>query len=371
MTKGAVIPTCLSDYEDLAAQALPPQTWAYVNSGAADEHTFARNQHAFKDISLLPRHLCAMQGASTALEVCGTALDYPILLAPVAYQKLAHADGEHASALAASAMRAGMVVSTLSSVSLEDIAQTASTALWFQLYLQPDKADSLALMRRAEAAGYQALVITVDAAVNGCRNAEQRAGFALPSHISAVNLNGRQTPSPGISIPAGESLFQSPHIARLPDWSDIGWAIEQSRLPVLVKGIMSPQDARRAIQAGASGLIVSNHGGRVLDTVPATIDVLPAIADAANGAPVLLDGGIRRGTDVLKALALGARAVLLGRPITHGLAVNGPSGVAHILHILRTEFEMAMVQCGCRTLADIDQSVLWAPAPFRLPADNI
>src|SRR5690606_19658654 len=177
-------------------------------------------------------------------------------------------------------------------------------------------------------------------------------------------LSDQRTTTPAINVAAGESLFQNQHIARFHDWNDIEWAIRQSRLPVLIKGIMSPHDAHQAIQAGAAGLVVSNHGGRVLDTAPATIEVLPAIINAARNTPVLLDGGIRRGTDVLKALALGAKAVLLGRPIIHGLAVNGPSGVAHVLHILRTEFEMAMMLCGRKTLADIDESVIWTK-PLR------
>ncbi len=352
-------PTCLADYETLAQQILSPQTWAYLQSGAADQLTFVRNQQAFTDIRLCPRHLQNMQGGNTALDLFGTKLDYPILIAPVAYQKLAHPDGEQACALAASAMRAAMVVSTLSSTALEDIANTASSPLWFQLYLQTEQADSLALIQRAEEAGYRALVVTVDAALNGCRNAEQRAGFVLPDQISAVNLDGRKLPAHGLSVPAGASLFQNPTLAGLHDWSDIEWVVAHTRLPVLIKGILAPQDARRAIQAGAAGLIVSNHGGRVLDTVPASIEALPAVVEAAGTTPVLLDGGIRRGTDVLKALALGARAVMLGRPIIHGLAANGPSGVAHVMHILRTEFEMAMVQCGCRSLSDIDASVLW------------
>lgn len=360
MQQDTVPPTCLADYEALAANVLSPASWAYLQSGAADQHTFSRNQQAFADIQLLPRHLCAMQGGNTALELFGTRLDYPLLIAPVAYQKLAHPDGETATALAASAMRAAMVVSTLASQPLEDIARTASNPLWFQLYLQPEKANSLALMRRAEAAGYRVLVITVDAAMNGCRNEEQRRGFRLPDDIRAVNLADQAAALP-ISVPAGESLFQSTRTARFHSWHDIEWAINESQLPVLIKGILSPHDARRAIQAGAAGLIVSNHGGRVLDTVPATIDVLPAVIETAGDTPVLLDGGIRRGTDVLKALALGARAVLVGRPVIHGLATNGPSGVAHVLHILRTEFEMAMMLCGCRTLAEIDRSAIWQP----------
>ena len=359
MTTAAVPLTCLADYEAQAQQMLSPETWAYLHGAAADQHTFHRNQQAFADISLTPRHLCPMQGASTSLDLLGTTLEYPILIAPVAYQKLAHPEGEHATVLAASAMRAGMVASTLASITLEDIAKASSAPLWFQLYLQEDKADSLALIRRAEKAGYKALVITIDAALNGCRNAEQRAGFALPDHISAVNLKSGRIPTQNLTIPAGTSLFQKGPLAKLHNWRDIEWVISQTQLPVLIKGIMSPHDAHCALSSGASGLIVSNHGGRVLDTVPASIEVLPEIISMAGQAPVLLDGGVRRGTDVLKALALGAKAVMLGRPIIHGLAVNGPSGVAHVLHILRTEFEMAMVLCGRKTLPEIDHTVLW------------
>src|SRR5690606_35365216 len=212
----------------LAAHAMDPKTWAYMQSGAADQYTFAHNQQAFADIRLTPRHLCSMQGGNTALELFGTTFDYPILIAPVAYQRLAHPDGEQATVLAASAMRAGMVVSALSSLPLEDLAQASSTPLWFQLYLQADKTDSLAVMRRAEAAGYGAIVVTVDAAMNGCRNAEQRAGFTLPDSISAVNLNGQRGVAQAMSVAAGESLFQSQHAARFHDWDDIEWVIKQA-----------------------------------------------------------------------------------------------------------------------------------------------
>lgn len=360
MTQETGNPTCLADYEDLAVAAVPAPSWAYVNGGAADQRTLRRNREAFDDISLLPRHLLSMRGGSTTIELFGTRFDYPILIAPVAYHTLVHPTGEEATAIAASAMRAGMVASTLSSVSLEDISRMASAPLWFQLYLQHHRPDSLALIRRAEAAGYRAIVVTIDAPINGVRNAEQRAGFQLPDDVIAVNLQDFQQSFQPIAVSAGESLFQSPCVDRFHAWSDIEWVVRQTRLPVLVKGVMSPHDAREAAQAGVSGLIVSNHGGRVLDTVPATIEVLPSVVEAADNLPVLLDGGIRRGTDVLKALALGASAVLVGRPILHGLAVGGPSGVAHVLHILRTEFEMAMMLCGCREVSEVDRRVIWA-----------
>jgi 4-hydroxymandelate oxidase len=206
-------------------------------------------------------------------------------------------------------------------------------------------------------------VLTVDAPVNGARNREQRAGFVLPPGMGAVNLQGAQQPPAHIARPGSPPLFGSALTEHALTWRDLAWLRAQTRLPILLKGVLSPQDAEQAAGEGLAGLIVSNHGGRVLDTVPATLDALPAVVRAVAGRlPVLLDGGIRRGTDVLKALALGAAAVLVGRPIVHGLAAAGAPGVAHVLHLLRTEFEMAMALTGCRTLADIDTGRIWRSA---------
>ncbi|SHI02390.1 4-hydroxymandelate oxidase [Pollutimonas bauzanensis] len=349
----------VADYEAFARERMSAAAWAYISGAAADELTLAENSAAFRRLRLRQRVLADLDGANTRLELFGDAFEYPIFLAPVAYQKLAHPEGELAAALGASAMRAGMVVSTQASVALEDIAAMASAPLWFQLYLQPDRGFTQELVNRAESAGYRALVLTVDAPVNGVRNREQRAGFVLPAGVDAVNLRGMR-PLPAYTAQAGASaLFGGPLLAGAPTWADVRWLIQLARLPVLLKGITTAEDAQRAVDCGAAGIIVSNHGGRTLDTVPATIEALPAVAQAVDGrVPVLLDGGIRRGTDIFKALALGAAATLVGRPYVYGLAAAGAPGVAHVLHMLRTELEVAMALTGRRTLKDIDASAI-------------
>ncbi len=313
------------------------------------------NTEAFTRIRLQARALPDVRDVDTRLTLFGQTLAHPILLAPTAYHKLAHPDGELATALGAAALEAAMVVSTQASVTLEDIAAQTGAPLWFQLYVQSDRALTASLVRRAEAAGYRALVVTVDAPVS-LRNREQRAGFTLPPGIDAANLRG-QPPAP---VADDERTALLALLASAAGWPDIAWLRAFTRLPILLKGITHPDDAERAIAHGADGIIVSNHGGRVLDTVPATIETLPAVAARVKGrVPLLLDGGIRRGTDIVKALALGASAVLIGRPYLHGLAVGGAVGVAHVLKILRTELEIAMVLTGRSTLAAIDPSALW------------
>lgn len=357
----------VADYEPLARERMDAAAWAWLQGGAADELSLRDNLQAFGRLQLQPRILADMAGAHTRLELFGQAYEHPIFLAPVAFQQLAHADGELASVQAASAMQAGMVVSTQAGIALETLAQAATGPLWFQLYIQPDRDFTAALVRRAEAAGYQALVVTVDAPISGARNREQRSGFMLPPGISAANLQGMRSLPPQTAR-AGESpLLASALVAAAPTWKDIAWLGSLTRLPILLKGVLAPDDARRAVDAGLAGVIVSNHGGRVLDTVPASIDALPAIARAVGDRmPVLLDGGIRRGTDILKALALGASAVLVGRPFMHGLAAAGAPGVVHVLHILRTELEMSMALCGRRTLAELDASLVRPAADQRL-----
>jgi 4-hydroxymandelate oxidase len=349
----------LADYEPFARERMTEAVWAWLAGGAADECTLRENRAAFERLRLQGRVLADLAGGDTRLELFGQTLEHPILLAPVAYQKLVHPEGELATVLGAAALRAAMVVGTHASVSLEDIARAAQTTLWFQLYVLPDRGFTRELVQRAEAAGYRALVVTVDAPVGGVRNREQRAGFALPAGIEAVNLHGMAPLAPQVAQPGGAALFGSALLAAAPTWKDLEWLCSLTRLPVLVKGVMVAADAERAIASGAAGIVVSNHGGRVLDMQPATIDALPAIAAAVDGrVPVLIDGGIRRGTDVIEALALGARAVLVGRPFMYALAAAGAPGVAHVLHLLRTELEMAMVLTGCATLAAIDRSVI-------------
>jgi len=355
----------VSDYAPLARERMTEAAWAFVQGGAGDELTLRDNEDAFARLRLMPRVLHDLGGGDTAVTLFGHRYPAPILLAPVAFQQLAHPDGEAATVLAASAMHTGMVVSTQSGIALETLATQAQAPLWFQLYIQPDRDFTARLVERAQSAGVQALVVTVDAPIHGARNREQRAGFALPPGISPVNLAGmRALPAESIH-PGGPSLLQSQRVRHAPTWQELRWLRALTRLPLVLKGILHPDDARLALEEGVDAVIVSNHGGRTLDTVPASIDALPAVAEAIAGRiPLLLDGGIHRGTDVFKALALGASAVLVGRAFVHGLAAAGAPGVAHVLHLLRTELEMAMVLAGCRTLADIDCSRLW---PAQVP----
>ncbi len=353
----------LADYESYARERVDPASWAYLNSAAADQLTRRANREAWDSIRLLSCNMRSMKGGNTRLELFGVTYPHPIFIAPVAYHRLAHPDGEKATALAAEAMYAGMVLSTLSSISLETVAAGTRAPLWFQLYIQSDKTATQALVARAEQAGYRALVVTIDAPVTGMRNAEQRAGFTLPGDVTAANLAGMPVTPAFHAIPGTSPLFGSDMVNSLPTWDDIAWLVSSTRLPVLVKGVMNPFDAQDAVRAGVAGIIVSNHGGRVLDTQPATVEVLPAVAQSVDGrVPILVDGGIRRGTDIVKALALGASAVMIGLPIIHGLAAAGAPGVAHVLHILRTELEMAMMLCGCKTLGEITRDVIWHPS---------
>lgn len=349
----------VTDYEPFARERLTPGAWAYLTGAAGDESTLAENLAAFRRLKLRNRVLADLAGGDTGLDLFGHRFDYPVLLAPVAYHRLAHPDGELATALAAAAMRTGLIVSTQASVPLEAVARQSQGPLWFQLYIQHDRDFTAALVRRAEAAGYRALVVTVDAPVSGIRNGEQRAGFSLPPSIEAVNLRG-MAPPPRHHAHAGEKVvLGTPLLDGAPQWRDLEWLRSLTRLPILAKGITTPQDAERALAAGMDGLIISNHGGRVLDSQPATIDVLPAIvATIAGRCPLLLDGGIRRGTDILKALALGADAVLIGRPYVLALAAAGITGVCHVLHMLRAELETAMALTGCRDLKAITPEIL-------------
>ena len=353
----------LADHEAQARTRLDANAWSYFSGGAADELTLRANRSAWDQLVLQPRVLQPLAGGHTRVELLGRTLAHPILLAPVAYQKLAHPDGELATAHAAAALGAGLVLSTQASVSLEEVARAVLNEadrgpLWFQLYLQPDRGFTRELVQRAEAAGYEALVLTVDAPTSGARDRERRAGFHLPPGIRAVNLDGMPLPPPP-RLDAGQSPLFDGLPRHAPTWDDVVWLQAQTRLPVLLKGVLHPDDARQAAALNISGLLVSNHGGRTLDTTPATAAVLPRIADALGGAlPLLVDGGIRRGTDVLKAMALGASAVLLGRPYVYGLANAGAVGVAHVLRLLRDELEIAMALCGCRTLQGITPALL-------------
>jgi len=365
----AAPPVNLADYEALARTRLPAAHWAYLDGDAGDGQTRRDNAAAWQRLRLRPRVLRPLAGGHTRCTLLGRDWPSPILLAPMAYQRLAHPDGELASALAAAVLGAGYVLSAQASTPLAEVAarvlpEPTRGPLWFQLYLQPDRGFTLDLVRRAEAAGYEALVLTVDAPCQGVRDAERRAGFVLPPGVAAVNLQGQTVPARAVP-PGGSALFDG-LLHHAATWDDVAWLRAHTRLPLLLKGVLHADDARQAAALGAAGVVVSNHGGRVLDTALATADALPDIAAALAGAPgaapaLLVDGGIRRGTDVLKALAGGAQAVLVGRPALHGLAVAGAQGVAHVLRLLRDELEAAMALTGCATLADIHPGLLAGP----------
>lgn len=354
----------VSDYEPYARERMTEQAWAYIAGGAADEMTLRENSAAFQRLALRPRVLQDLAGGNTQVSMFGQSFLHPIMLAPVAFQALAHPEAEMATVLGASAMQAGMIVSTQATTLLEEIAGAATAPLWFQLYIQPDREFTRELVLRAERAGYQALVVTVDAPVNGLRNREQRAGFALPAGVDAVNLRGMRGLPPQRGQAGSQILLGSDLLTAAPTWRDLAWLKSLTQLPVLVKGITCADDAAQAVAEGIDGVIVSNHGGRILDGMPATLDVLPEVVAAVAGrVPVLMDGGIRRGSDVFKALALGARAVMVGRPYIYGLAAAGATGVSHVLYLLRAELEVTMALCGCRDLAAISPEavrIAWA-----------
>lgn len=350
------------DYLPYAKQVMSPQAWAYFSGGVADEKLLRSSITAAANYQIWPRVLQDFSEAHTRFTLSGTRQEYafPIFLAPVAYQRMAHPDGELASALAAAAMKTPFIISMQASVDLQTLAQQAPGPQWLQWYWQTDTAGSQRLLDQAVALGIEAIVLTVDAPVNGIRNTEQRAQFALPQDIEAINLKGiKQRALPRCE--AGQSpLFGNDFLANTaPSWEQTTQFIAQCPLPVYLKGILHPADAQQAVQAGAAGIIVSNHGGRVLDLMPTSLQALPAVVQAVAGqVPVLMDGGIRRGTDIFIALALGAQAVLIGRPYIYALAVAGAAGVAHVLHLLRTELEVTMALAGCATLADIRDAAI-------------
>ena len=352
----------LFDFEPLARARISPMAWEYISGGAGDEVTLRWNRDSFDRIKLRPRILVDVSRLDTRIKLFGRELPHPILLAPTAYQRLVHPEGELATAKGAGAAGATMVVSTMATTSVEEIAAAATRPLWFQLYVQPDRAFTRDLVQRAEAAGCQALVVTVDTPVVGLRNREMRIKFALPPGMDRPNLKGLKTSSTSHLPPENEiySAMLDPKLT----WKEIDWLRSLARTPVLLKGVLNPDDAELAVKAGVSGIIVSNHGARNLDTLPATIDVLPEVAARVAGrVPVLMDGGVRRGTDVLKALALGANAVLIGRPYLYGLGAAGAEGVTRVINILRREFEMALALTGRTNIAGVDPSVLWSDRP--------
>jgi 4-hydroxymandelate oxidase len=348
----------LSDFEKAARERVATMGWEYMAGGAGDELTLARNRAALEAIRLKPRVLRDVTRIDTRTTLFGREHRMPVLLAPTGYHRVFHPEGECETARGAAQAGVTMVVSTVATTSLEDVARTNDSPRWFQVYVQRDREWTRRQIALAEECGYQAFMLTVDTPVLGSRDREKRAGFQMPSHLKPRNF----PPLPeGVSDHHHDlhSIY-NPFLDAALNWKDVAWLRSITRLPVLLKGVLAPEDARLAVEHGASGVVVSNHGGRNLDTVPASIEALPAVVKAVGGRiPVLMDGGIRRGTDVIKALALGADAVMIGRPYLHGLAVAGAAGVARVVELLHLELMSAMALMGLTSIAEIDGDALW------------
>lgn len=329
----------LDDYEAAARDRVPPTTWEYIHGGAADEHTLRWNREAFSRIRLNPRVLNDVHQLDTSVRLLGQELAHPILLAPVAANGLVNPEAEVAAATGARAAGAGMVLSSYTSKRVEDVALAAPRPFWFQLYMQERSATG-ALIDRVLSAGCTALFVTVDTPTAGARDRMARSGFEFPADLPYMTVQPGDNPC---------------------TWKDIEWIRNAAKVPIVLKGILNPDDAERAMDRGAAALVVSNHGARNLDTLPASIDALPRVADRVHGrVPLLFDGGVRRGTDVLKAIALGASAVMIGRPYVYGLAIGGAEGVRMVIEILKRELQLAMALVGRANIADIDRSVIWS-----------
>ncbi|HEU5271943.1 MAG TPA: alpha-hydroxy acid oxidase [Jatrophihabitans sp.] len=352
-------PLSLADFAERARALLPLGVWDYLDGGSGTENALAANRAALDAVTVYPRVLPG-EPADPRIELYGSTLAMPVAVAPMAYQRLLHPDGELAMADATAQAGVPMILSTLSSYSIEEVAKAADQ-LWFQLYWLRDRELVVELVGRAEQAGCRALVVTVDLPMQGRRLRDVRNAFHLPPDVVAANLHPDGQPAgtdahrllPGRSaIAAHTTGLISPSLT----WADLAWLRDRTRLPLLVKGILDPDDARQAVELGADGLVVSNHGGRQLDAAPASVDALgPVVAEVAGRCPVLLDSGIRSGTDVLRALALGATAVLLGRPMLWALAAGGADGAGRALQLLAAELTDTLTLAGCRTAAAAGQ----------------
>ncbi len=349
----------ISNYAAAAADRIPKEALDYFEGGALDEVTLRENTAGWLRLKLYYRVLAGVTDREMSTTVLGQPVSMPILVAPTAFHKLACEGGEIATARAAKAAGTAFILSSLSNTAMESVFAQAASPRWFQLYVYQDREVTRALVERAEAAGAEAIVLTVDAPGLGTRERDARNSFCLPDGLTVENLCplGKGT----FPMVEGSCLaaYVQANFKQDLSFDDLDWLCSATRLPVVVKGACRGDDARRAAEHGAKAVVVSNHGGRQLDTAPATSEVLPYVAEAAGDlCEIYVDGGIRRGSDVLKALALGARAVLVGRPILWGLCVAGEDGAQRILEILRRELDEAMLLCGCSTLNEIDASLL-------------
>ena len=351
----------VEDLEELARERMPRPAFDYFAGAAGNEWTLAENRRAFERWVLRPRFLVDVSNVNLETTVLGQPQPFPILLGPTAFHKLAHPDGELATARAAAAFGATMCVSTSATATIEDIAATGVRP-WFQLYVHRDRRIAEELVHRAHAAGCGAIVLTIDVPFLGLRERDvhNRMDEWMPADMQMANLvRATEEEHPGAEFFGQDSLLFDPSLT----WKDLEWLRGLSPLPIVVKGVMTAEDAVLAVESGVDAIVVSNHGGRQLDGIAATVDVLPEVVEAVAGrTEVLMDGGIRRGSDVVKALALGARAVLIGRAYLWGLAADGERGVRWVLDTLRTELELAMALVGAQSVEGIVRTMI-APAP--------
>jgi 4-hydroxymandelate oxidase len=344
----------LPELEGLAQATMSAMTYGYVTGAAADELTLRANVEDWQKLRLKPTVLVDVSELDLSVEIIGQKFTMPILLAPTAFHRLCHKEAELATVAGANLAQAGMVMSSFGNEPIEKLAAMATQPLWFQLYMVSREIVA-EMVERAQSGGCKAFCVTVDTPVLGARHREIRTGFKLPEDCTLPNLNlGAITHRPTRGAIYSDLL--NPKLT----WKDIEWLCSFSKVPVLLKGVLNPDDAIRAANSGVAGIIVSNHGARNLDTLPSTAQALPRIAQKLQGRiPLLVDGGIRRGTDVLKALALGANAVLVGRPYLYALSIAGAAGVARVLEILKVELQMAMALTGKTKISEIDRTVLW------------
>ncbi|KNA07893.1 hypothetical protein SOVF_167430 [Spinacia oleracea] len=350
--------TNVSEYEKLAKERLPKMIYDYYASGAEDQWTLKENKNAFSRILFRPRVLIDVSQIDITTTILGFKISMPIMIAPSAMHKMAHPEGELATARAASAAGTIMALSTMATSSVEEVASTGHGVRFFQLYVLRDRSVVAQLVKRAEKAGFKAIVLTVDTPRIGRREADIKNRFVLPQHLTLKNFEGMDLGNIALyTEDSGLASYFASQVDRSLNWKDVKWLQNITKLPILLKGVVTAEDARLAVEAGAAGIIVSNHGARQLDYVPATIMALEEIVKAVQRQiPVFLDGGVHRGTDVFKALALGASGVFIGRPVVFSLAVDGEAGVRKVLQMLHDEFELTMALSGCRTIEEITRN---------------
>ncbi|XP_038987902.1 peroxisomal (S)-2-hydroxy-acid oxidase GLO5-like isoform X1 [Phoenix dactylifera] len=364
--------TNVTEYQAIARQKLPKMVYDYYASGAEDEWSLKENREAFSRILFRPRILIDVSRIDMTTTVLGFKISMPIMIAPTAMQKMAHPEGEYATARASSAAGTIMTLSSWATSSVEEVASTGPGIRFFQLYVYKDRNVVAQLVRRAERAGFKAIALTVDTPRLGRREADIKNRFTLPSFLTLKNFEGLNLGKMNKADDSGLASYVASQIDRTLSWKDVKWLQTITTMPILVKGVLTAEDTRLAIQNGAAGIIVSNHGARQLDYVPATITALEEVVKAAQGrVPVFLDGGVRRGTDAFKALALGASGVFIGRPVVFALAAEGEAGVRKVLQMLRDEFELTMALSGCTSLKEITRRHIITEADMHRPVSRL